>query len=310
MVGTLREFLNVMCNSLECYESGSDWMEKIIVIGASGYLGTAITDLASRTYPVIATYRTTPCLVNNRNTSHERVDFDDQQSVMAILQFIQTTDIVIVASNVEYGSPNKTILDNYHGLLHTLQRISIKTIFISSDAVFDGKEEKYAEDSAPNPITDYGRRKFKSERIIGAGQNLIIRTSYLYGSNRYVVDKRFQEIESAAKNGHTINKPTNLIRNPIHVVDLAKVILLLKEKTGIFHVAGPRMSTYTFYHFLAKEAGINVDIKEVMLNQEQANEIPLNTNLISNKLRSLEIHIPSMEENSGRIYPGSRANYT
>ncbi|CEJ09662.1 dTDP-4-dehydrorhamnose reductase, partial [Acididesulfobacillus acetoxydans] len=122
--------------------------------------------------------------------------------------------------------------------------------------------------------------------------------------------KRFWEIENAAENDSTINKASNLIRNPIHVVDLAKVILLLKEKTGIFHVAGPRMSAYTFYHFLAKEAGIIVDIKEVMLKQEQANEIPLNTNLVSNKLRNLGIHIPSVKENSGRIYPGSTANYT
>ncbi|CAA7599986.1 RmlD substrate binding domain protein [Acididesulfobacillus acetoxydans] len=285
-------------------------MKKIIVIGSSGYLGTAITDLASRTYPVIATYRTTPCPVYNSNTGHVRVDFEDQQSVIVILRLIQKTDIVIVASNVEYGSLNKTILCNYHGMLYTLQRDRIKTIFISSDAVFDGKEDKYAEDSVPNPITDYGKQKFKSERIIGERQNVIIRTSYIYGSNRYVVDKRFWEIENAAENDSTINKASNLIRNPIHVVDLAKVILLLKEKTGIFHVAGPRMSAYTFYHFLAKEAGIIVDIKEVMLKQEQANEIPLNTNLVSNKLRNLGIHIPSVKENSGRIYPGSTANYT
>lgn len=285
-------------------------MKKIIVIGSSGYLGTAITDLASRTYPVIATYRSTPCPVNNSNTVHVRVDFGDPLSVIALLQLINKMDIVIVASNVEYGSPNKTIISNYHRMLCALQRDSIKIIYISSDAVFDGKADKYTEDSTPNPITDYGKLKFESESIICERQNVIVRTSYLYGSNRYIVDKRVREIENAAKNGSTLTKEINLIRNPINVIDLAKAILLLKEKAGIFHVAGPRMSAYMFYHFLANEAGIIVDIKEVVLKQERANEIPLNTNLVSDKLSDLGIRIPSMKEKSGRIYSGSRANYT
>lgn len=285
-------------------------MRKIIVIGSSGYLGTAITDLASRTYSVVASYRTVPCPINNSNTSYVRVDFDDQHSVAAIQKLIQFTDIVIIASNIEYCSPTKTILSNYHGLLANLQRRGIKTIFISSDAVFDGKKDEYTEESDPSPITDYGKQKLKSEGIIGDSENLIIRTSYLYGSNRYKADKRHREIENAAENGSTIYKATNLIRNPTRVLDLAKVILQLKEKRGIFHVAGPKMSAHGFYHFLAKEAGIIVDIQEVVLTQEQANEIPQNTNLVSNKLCDLGIHIPSMEENSGRIYTGSRANYT
>lgn len=285
-------------------------MKKIIVIGASGYLGTAITDLASRTYPVIATYRKAPCPVNTINTNHVCVSFENQQSVNEILQIIKPSDIVIVASNVEYASPNESALNNYHGLLCTLKRDGIKTVFISSDAVFNGKEENFNEDNAPNPITSYGKQKFLSERIIGGGKNIIIRTSYLYGSNGYVTDKRIRELEDAARNDRPIYKASNIIRNPICVVDLAKVILQLKERTGIFHVAGPMMSAYDFYCFLAKEAGVNVDIKEVQLNHEQAEEIPLNTNLVSKKLNDLEIHISSMEENVGRIYIGSRANYT
>jgi dTDP-4-dehydrorhamnose reductase len=277
-------------------------MKRVIIIGASGYLGTAITYLASRTYLVIATYRTAPCPVNNSNTTHVRVDFENLQNVIALQQIIQTKDIVIVASNIEYGSPQKVVLNNYHGFLKKLKRDAIKTIFISSDAVFDGKEEKYTEDSVPNPITNYGRLKFESEKIIGGGQNVIIRTSYLYGSNQYVVDKRIREIESAAEGGQLINKAVNLIRNPIHVVDLANAILLLRDKIGIFHVAGASMSVFMFYHFLTKEAGINVDIKEVLLNEEQANSIPLNTNLITNRLNEVEIYIPSIQENSGRSY--------
>lgn len=289
-------------------------MRKIMVIGASGYLGTAVTALASRVCPVTAAYRTALCPVHNRHTKHIFLDFGDLPSVMGAQQMIEAmdraADRVIIASNVEYGRPDDKTLGNYHGLLGVLRREGIKTIYISTDAVFDGKKGEYAEDDIPRPITPYGKQKLIAERIISGGQNLIIRTSYLYGNNGYINDKRWSEIQGAAQAGRPLYKATNLIRNPVHVMDLAKAVLSVTEETGVLHIGGPGLSAYEFYSNLAREAGVKAGtediaeriIKAEVLAPQYADEIPLNTNLVSRRLPDLEIHIPGMEEKAGRIY--------
>ena len=283
-------------------------MNRIVVIGSSGYLGTAVTGLASQSYKVLATFRRTPCPVANLNTDHVQLDFGVDTTVENLRNLIRKEDVVIVASNVEYGQPNGTVISNYEGFLQSLVDRGPKTVYVSSDAVFDGKANSYTEENTPNPITPYGRRKLRAERIIGNSFNCIIRTSYLYGSNGYTVDKRLLELDKAAKDGKAVFRYKNLIRNPIHVRDLANALLQLKDKCGIFHVAGPAMSLYDFSRFLADEAGIAVPIKEVELSAEESAGIPMNTNLVSIKLQGLGISISSMAENRGRICLGSREN--
>ena len=46
------------------------------------------------------------------------------------------------------------------------------------------------------------------------------------------------EIKNAADHGDTVKQYKHLIRNPIHVRDLANAILHLKNESGVFHVAG------------------------------------------------------------------------
>ncbi|HWQ41435.1 MAG TPA: sugar nucleotide-binding protein [Desulfosporosinus sp.] len=277
-------------------------MKRIIIVGASGYLGTAVTGLASKTYKVLAMFRRRPCPITSANIDHSQLDFRIITTVEAFQNIIRKTDLVLVASNVEYEHPDDITLTNYEGFLRILADRGIKTVYVSSDAIFDGKQPSYTEESVPNPITDYGKRKLRAERIIGNGCNVIIRTSYLYGSNGYAVDKRLREFERASINDKMVFRYKYLIRNPIHVRDLANILLLLKDKSGIFHAAGSSMSVYDFSRFLAEEAGTNVAIKEVELGKQEAVTIPMNTNLVSVKLQGLGITIPSMEENRGRVY--------
>lgn len=284
-------------------------MKRVVVVGSSEYLGTAVTSRASQSYKVLATFRKTPCLVTNLNTDHVRLDFGIDTTVEDFKNLIRKDDVVILASNVEHGQPNDIVISNYEGFLQSLVDRGAKTVYVSSDAIFDGKAQFYTEESIPNPITHYGRRKLRAERIIGDSSNCIIRTSYLYGSNGYTVDKRLLELDKAATEGKAIFRHKNLIRNPIHVEDLANALLQLKDQCGIFHVAGPTMSVYDFSHFLAEEAGIAVSIKEVGLSTEESARIPMNTNLVSIKLQGLGINISSMADNRGMIYLGSRANY-
>lgn len=279
-------------------------MEKIIIIGSSGFLGTALATKASQNCSLIATYRNSPCKVTKSNIEQLLVDFEDGATVREIEQKIGNNDIVILASNVEYGEQSERTIERYQHFLRFLVVRHIKSVFISSDAIFDGRQNCYSEDSVPNPMTEYGKRKLESEKIIDNGCNLIIRTSYLYGFNGYSVDKRLKELVKASSQGITVNRFKGFIRNPIHVQDLAQVILQLLDKNGVFHVAGPPVSAFDFAIRLKEETGINVRISEVEPNEHEIANIPMNTNLISLRLSSLGIEIPSLEDHRGKMYLG------
>lgn len=258
--------------------------------------------MASQNCSVIATYRNSPCKVTNPNVEQLLADFENDVTVRGLENKIGNNDIVILASNVEYGEQNERTIERYQRFLRTLVVRQIKTVLISSDAVFDGRQNWYAEDSVPNPITEYGKRKLESEKIIDDGYNLIIRTSYLYGFNGYTVDKRLKELVKASSHGITVNRFKGYIRNPIHVQDLTKVILQLLDKKGVFHVAGPSVSAFNFALRLKEETGINVHISEVEPNKHEIANIPMNTNLISLRLSSLGIEIPSLDDHRGKMY--------
>ena len=64
-------------------------------------------------------------------------------------------------------------------LIDEIKSAGHKLIFLSSEAVFDGKTGLYAETDAPHPITEYGRQKLTIEKYIQSTLNdaLIFRLS-------------------------------------------------------------------------------------------------------------------------------------
>ncbi len=63
-------------------------------------------------------------------------------------------------------------------------RIGARTIHLSTDFVFDGKQDHpYTPESAPNPLSVYGRTKLAGEQEVtraSAGAALIVRTAWVY----------------------------------------------------------------------------------------------------------------------------------
>lgn len=137
----------------------------------------------------------------------------------------------------------------------------IKMVYISTDAVFDGEEERlYTEDDKTNPINIYGKTKLKGEYfVLQHSDNLVLRTN-IYGLN--IQDKKsFGEwIYDSLKKDLTIKMFTDIYFSPILVNELAELIYLACEKNiaGLYHACGSGcISKYEFGMELKKIFNIN-----------------------------------------------------
>lgn len=128
--------------------------------------------------------------------------------------------------------------------------LGIKLVYISSDAVFDGENEKlYTETDEVNPLNVYAKTKLGGEKyVLENEKNLVFRTN-IYGQN--IQDKKsFGEwIVSSLEEGKTLNMFEDIDFSPILVSDLAEIIYkaLEADLRGLYHVCATGcISKYEF----------------------------------------------------------------
>lgn len=115
-----------------------------------------------------------------------------------------------------------------------------RLVFVSTDVVFEGREQPYDEDATPCPITPYGAAKAAAETAIRAidPSALVARSSLIIGYDGKSEAERFVHALAAGEPGALY---TGNIRCPAHVTDVASALLelLASDASGTAHVAGP-----------------------------------------------------------------------
>ncbi len=119
-------------------------------------------------------------------------------------------------------------------------KLGIKCVFLSSEAVFDGKQGMYTEEDIPNPITLYGKQKLQIEQFIikNVEQYLIFRISRASGC-RYAEKDIFDEIYKKIINNEEIVCLKNQRFCLTEVNDIAKAIIEALDKgiNGLYHLS-------------------------------------------------------------------------
>ena len=155
---------------------------KILVLGASGHIGSLIYEYYKSTYSDVAgTY------FQNNNNDLIKFDLSEDSELSNLLN--QGIDLIIWAigfkdilktENFE-GNTYKVNIVLLNLFLKRLQKLRIKPklIYISTDYVFDGEKGKYYSNDMPNPKTNYGLSKYLSELMLLNQYNnsKIVRTS-------------------------------------------------------------------------------------------------------------------------------------
>jgi dTDP-4-dehydrorhamnose reductase len=294
---------------------------RILIVGASGLLGKKLLKILSYTHNVGGTYSTRPY----ENCKH--LDITDNDAVEQFITFYQPEVVVHTAAikNADFCEENKKLawsvnVEGTKNIVDSCKKHSIKLIYISSDYIFEGDKGPYDEKAIPNPVNFYGLTKLEGERIIKEelADYVIIRPTILYGYNDGS-DKTFiSEVRAALENGGTLYVDDKIIKYPLLIDDLTKLIIYLLEKNefGTFHIGG--IAPITRYKWAKKIAKVyNLNEKKIVsrdrASQGEHAAKPFNVKLVSNflnpKISSIEtgLKYTKMQENCffKLLYSGS-----
>lgn len=232
-------------------------MEKILITGASGFLGWNLAQALRSRFRIYGTYLDHSISIPSVETI--AFDFTELGKIEKVLEVLQPVAIVHAAA---FSDPDFCETHHKEALtLNTLatkeiarasNRIGSKLIYISTDMVFDGQRGHYTEADSPAPINYYAKTKYLGELEVTTHSSYyaIVRLSVLYGRGTGVVLNLFETLEQQARRGTAMKLFTDQYRTPLFVGDAVAVIerlLVEKPLKGLFHLGGPeRVNRYQF----------------------------------------------------------------
>lgn len=127
----------------------------------------------------------------------------------------------------------------------------VRSVLLSTDAVFSGRAGNYGESAATDPITGYGVAQAALDHrfLETCPEGLVVRTSFLFGGRPPDVDKRLGPILSGKASVAEQRWPGNIYRSPTEVDFCAEAIwrCIERNRSGVMNICGPRMSIHGFF---------------------------------------------------------------
>jgi len=163
----------------------------------------------------------------------------------------------------EWKNENTAYAVNVVGTLNIVRackEANRRLIYISTDFVFDGRENKtYSEDDKPNPINYYAQTKWWGEQVV---RNLltnyvIVRFAYPYGTHHAVKKDFVRIIRSRLESGEEVAGITDQIITPSFAPDIAY---------ALDHLIGHAVSNQTF-HLVGSDSLSPYDIAVAIADQ-------------------------------------------
>lgn len=227
-------------------------IEKILVTGASGLLGSKIVEQAGEHFKIVPTHKTKPLFPDS-----EEINITDGSEVLRVFSKFKPDIVVHTAAetNVDRCEVNKehawkVNAEGTRNIAKTCNRVGAKIVYVSTDYVFAGGKELFTEEDKPSPVNYYGLTKLEGERYVTdiCEDYVIVRTSVLYGWHPWKPNFAKWVIESLreAKRIRVVNDHYN---SPTLAENLAEVILEVIDRglKGLYHTGGrERINRFNF----------------------------------------------------------------
>ncbi len=233
--------------------------KKILVLGATGLLGTSI----ERIFKKDKNYNYIGC-------SHKDIDITNEKKLEKLLKkhrphFVINT-VALIGINFCEDNPEKTMKVNafsVYNLAKICKVLDITLVQISTHAVFDGtKKNPYSEKEKPNPLNIYGYSKLVGEYFVKMNLNkyFILRMPTMYGPRRNKALGFVDKMLINMRKGKNLKIAGDRIDSPSYALTISMKIkkILKKKRYGIYHLSDKGVVSY--YQFI-KELSENVSFK-------------------------------------------------
>lgn len=232
---------------------------RLLITGASGNLGYALSRLAQSQYEVLGTYFRQAKIGGGRPV---QIDLTDRSQVDNLFALFQPHAVIHTAGSDRSPNMFRTILEGSRNVAAAAASQQCRLIAMSTDVIFDGTQAPYPESALPSPVHEYGQAKAQAETIIQRihPDAVIVRTSLIYDFVRS--NRQLGWMMDLIERGKKLQLFVDEFRQPIWSRNLAEALIELVETDyrGVLNIAGgERLSRCDIGRQLLKAVGIEAD---------------------------------------------------
>ena len=240
-------------------------MKKLLVTGASGFLGWNICTVAKSAWDVVGVSLSHDIPIEG--ISGEKCDITDFSAMDSLFSRIGPDAVIHAAALSDPNYCETHVAESWRINVEASEHIArlckaygSRCVFTSTDLVFDGNNPPYSEQNAVSPISEYGRQKVEAEVRMNRAYSgmLICRLPLMFGDHPGPAKSFIQPMIDNFLKGAEMSLFFDEFRTPVSGKDAALGILSMLEKyIGIYHLGGKvRISRYNFGLLLGKCLGL------------------------------------------------------
>jgi dTDP-4-dehydrorhamnose reductase len=211
-------------------------MLRVVVTGAAGLIGHYVVKSAARWAPGREVHGLT----------RADLDLTDHAAVERIWQRINPHAVIHCAalSRTKDCEQNPELARriNVDATAHLAQLSKdIPFIFLSSGEVFDGRQGRYREEDAVNPVNFYGKTKIEAERLVLENpRHTVLRIVLTAGISLYGDRSFVEDMCRTAKSGKSMTLYADEFRCPLPAGVIARAVWEAAGKIvpGLYHLGG------------------------------------------------------------------------
>ncbi|MEA5565400.1 NAD(P)-dependent oxidoreductase [Anabaena sp. UHCC 0399] len=234
-------------------------MKKLLITGASGFLGWHLCQIAKHNWQIYGTYYYHNIEISGINLI--KLNLTDFAELKQAFRKIQPDAVIHTAARSqpnfcqihpqESHLINVTASSNIAGLCADY---AIPCVFTSTDLVFDGLNAPYKETDAVCPVNIYGEQKVLAEiqMLERYPMTAVCRMPLMFGNATPTAKSFIQPFIEILKQRKELNLFIDEFRTPTSAKTAVQGLLLALEKVnGIIHLGGKeRISRYDFGRLL------------------------------------------------------------
>ena len=235
-------------------------MKKLLVTGASGFLGWNICNMAKREWDIYGTVFSHPIEIDGINVA--QIDLTDFKEIKEMFKKIRPDAVIHTAAESEpnYCQANKKEthkinVDASINIAGLCADYKIPCVFTSTDLVFNGLNAPYREEDPVGPVNTYGEQKVLAEQgmLKRYPDAAICRMVLMFGLPGPVSESFIQPMIKAMREGKEVKLFIDEFRNPVSAETAVQGLFIALERIkGTVHLGGvERVSRYEFGKLLA-----------------------------------------------------------